>query len=571
MELNTSTSSQSFHPVVLELLKKRGLDTAEKLKDFLSWDLKSLPLLTELKDLEKASERIIRAIENNEKIGIYGDYDVDGTTSCALFHYFFKFIGVEVELIQPSRFKEGYGIHPPAIDKAFDDGIRVLITVDCGITNSAAAERALEIGIDLIITDHHTDALEEMPRAYAIVNPNRRDEPKDSPLKMLSGCAVAFVTCLQVRNDLIAQGKQCPSLYPLLQFVAIGTICDLVPLNSINLKLVRHGLSQIKNTQFTGIKTFFTPEERQRPIPSEKLGFHVGPLINSKGRLDHPEMALKLLIAEDGQKAFELYSHLEHCNRERKFITAEVYDGAEEKILKEVEEEHFSISIVYAPDWHEGVVGIVASRLVETFKVPAIVFTDAEEEGLIKGSARSAGELNIFDLLNEHKDLFSKFGGHKAAAGLSLPKQNLEEFKKRINQTLKDIPEIERTRTQTYDLEIRPSDISAALIRDLQKCEPFGNLNEKPLFKLSGMTLDSFSILKEKHVRWNFSHPDLPKKFQGISFNYVGKWGHLSPQELIRFQKQGDSLCLFFYLGVNHFRGNEFIQLMVQEVRPGAI
>ena len=340
-------------------------------------------------------------------------------------------------------------------------------------------------------------------------------------------------------------------------------------MNPINLKLVRHGLSQIKNTTYTGLKTFFTPEERQRPIPSEKLGFHVGPLINSKGRLDHPEMALQLLIEEDGQKAFELYSHLEFCNKERKFITAEVYQEAEEKVLKEVEDEGFSIAVVYEPHWHEGVVGIVASRLVETFKVPAIVFTNAEEEGIIKGSARSAGELNIFDALNAHNELFKKFGGHKAAAGLSLPHENLEELKYKLNEALLTIPEIERTRTRTYDMEIRPQDISPELLKDLGKLEPFGTLNDKPLFKLSEMNLDSFSILKEKHVRWNFSHPSLPKKFQGISFNYVGKWGHLSPQELFQLQKKGDTFTLYFYLSVNHFRGNEFIQLMVEEVKPG--
>lgn len=568
MEIIDIKKDNGLHPVVLELLNKKGFDTRQKIEDFLSWDLKTLPDLSVLKDLYKASTRIIEAIEKKEKIGIYGDYDVDGTTSCAVFYFFFKSIGVEVDLIQPSRFIEGYGIHPPAIEKAHENNIKVLITVDCGITNDKAAEKALELGLDLIITDHHTDGLPEMPKAFAIINPNRRDEPKDSPLKMLSGCAVAFATCLQLRKDLIKKGIDCPSIYPLLQHVAIGTVCDLVPLNTINLKLVRHGLSQIKNTQYKGLKTFFTPEERQRPIPSEKLGFHIGPLINSKGRLDHPEMALKLLISDDANEAFELFSHLEYCNRERKFITAEVFEEAEKKILNQIDENHL-ISIVHEPHWHEGVVGIVASRLVDSFKAPAIVFTNAEEEGVIKGSARSAGELNIFNLLNEHSDLYLKFGGHKAAAGLSMPFENFKEFVQRMNESLKDVPRIERVKTSTYDLELRPKDITPRLLKDLSKLEPFGTSNEKPLFKMSDLKLDSFSILKDKHVRWNFSCEKTAKKFQGISFNYVGKWGHLSPQELFKAQGQGELITAFFYLGINYFRGNEFIQLQVQDARLG--
>ncbi|WP_417336027.1 single-stranded-DNA-specific exonuclease RecJ [Halobacteriovorax marinus] len=561
-------TTPKFHPVIQRIFDKREMGPKE-IAEFLSWDLKSMPSLTSMKDVQKASTRIIQAIENNEKIAIYGDYDVDGTTSCALLYHFFKMIDIEVGLIQPSRFIEGYGIHPPSIDKAHEEGYKIVITVDCGITNNEAATRAKEIGIDLIITDHHKDARDEMPDAFAIVNPNRRDEPKDSELKALAGVTVGFALAVQIREDLIAAGRKIPSLYPLLQFAAIGTICDLAKLNPTNLKIVRHGLKQIPSTEYPGIRAFFSPEERERGfVPSEKLSFNIGPLINSKGRLDHPEKALQLLTIEDDKKAFEYYSHLEICNNERKFIQAEVFNSAKEQVLKNLNGSEHIVSIVYSPDWHEGVIGIVASKLVETFKVPAIVFTNAEEKGVIKASARSAGDLNLFDCLNENADLFLKFGGHKAAAGLSMPVENLSQFKENMLSTIAKFPAIQRTVQSYYDVEIGPEEINPRLLKELELLEPFGMGNQKPIFKMKGFRLDNYDILKDVHVRWSLSSLNDPStKLKGISFNYIGKWGIEDPQDLYNAQERnGDELTAYFTLGVNHFRGNQYIQLMIERI-----
>ncbi len=566
--LPTQQGPQNFHPVIKRLFEKKGLDQ-DGISEFLSWNLKQLPDLTTLLDIDKASARIIKALDNNELIGIYGDYDVDGTTSCALFYHFFKMLGHKVETIQPSRFIEGYGIHPPSIDKAIEKGIKLLITVDCGITNNEAADHALEKGLDLIITDHHNDARDEMPKAFAIVNPSRRDEPKDSPLKPLAGVAVAFAVCVKVREDLIARGDKVESIYPLLQFAAIGTICDLAKLTPMNMKIVRHGLHQIPATQYYGVRAFFTPDERKRGfVPSEKLSFNIGPLINSKGRLDHPEKALQLLLAEDSSKAFEYYSHLDVCNKERKFIQAEVFSEAKEQVLRTIDGDSHYISIVYAPHWHEGVIGIVASKLVEEFKVPAIVFSDSESTGIIKASARSAGDLSIFDCLKANDELFIKFGGHKAAAGLSMDKDNLEEFRTRMNAILVDIPAIERTVQKSYDIEISAEDINPQLLKELEKLEPYGMGNEKPVFKMKGFKLDSYDLMKEIHVRWNISSIKNPNiRLKGISFNYVGKWGIPHPEELFSQQNmKGVDLTAYFTLGLNHFNGNQYIQLMVDKI-----
>lgn len=564
MQIQQHPQQPKIHPVVTRLLEKRGEDNVEQ---FLSWDLNSLPLLTEMQDLEKAALRIIDAIDRDQQIGVFGDYDVDGTTSCALFYQFFKLIHLEIQLIQPSRFIDGYGLHVASIDRALELGIDLLLTVDCGITSVEAANYALNKGLDLIITDHHQGSAQGLPVALAVVNPNRRDEPEDSELKALAGVGVAFAVCVRVREMLRERGIDVPSLYPLLQFVAVGTICDLARLNRVNRRLVRHGLKQLPKTQYAGFRTFLNKDERLLPsISSEKCSFNIGPMINSKGRLEHPEMALKLLIETDSDKVREYYHQLEFCNQERKSIQNTVFEQAKKQVIQTMDEDHL-ISICYQSDWHEGVIGIVASKLVETFKVPAIVFSDSGDAGVIKASARSAGSLNLFELLDANRDLFLKFGGHKAAAGLSMERSNLAEFRTRINNFLQEVAPIERMVLDYYDLEIRPLDISPALLKDLDLLEPYGMGNPRPLFKMKGFLLESYDVLKEAHVKWNLkSKASSPQRFKGISFNYFKKWGLESPQELFHAQGQGIELTAYFTLSINHFKGNQFIQLMVDKM-----
>lgn len=569
MEPTLSSAPTELNPVLVRLFKKRGFSPLE-VQDLLSWNLKDLPELTNMLDLAKASERIIRAISEGERIGVYGDYDVDGTTSCALLWHFFNMLGLEVDVFQPSRFVEGYGIHPSSIDNALEKEVKVLITVDCGISNTATADYAKD-KLDLIITDHHRDAAPHIPHAFAVINPCRRDEPEDSPLKALAGVGVAFALALQIKNDLAKKGTEIPTLYPLLQFVAIGTISDLARMTPLNLRLTRHGLKQIPNTQYPGIRAFFAPEELNTAmISSEKISFHVGPHINSKGRLDHPDRALRLLIASDSTEAREHYSHLEVANRDRRMIQKEVFEEAKTDVIKKINGDELYINILYQPHWHEGVIGIVASKLVETFEVPAVIFTNAEEDGVIKASARSAGELNIFELLEQCKDLFIKFGGHKAAAGLSMKKENFFLFKERMNSLLKVLPPALRTKTSSFDIELGLEEIDSRLVKDLERLEPFGPGHEKPVFRMKNSLIQSYRIMKDAHVRWTFSTPKSKAMLQGISFNYIGKWNEPTPEEL--FQLQGKAgLSVQFTLGVNRFQGNETIQLMVNSLAAGQV
>lgn len=563
------TQTPSLSPVISRLFSKRGIPPQE-VTNFLSWNLKDIPDLTNMLDLKQASSRIIQAIDNNELIAIYGDYDVDGTTSCALLWHFFNMLGVKVGLYQPSRFIEGYGVHPSSIDEAVSDGVKVLITVDCGITNTQTADYAQD-KLDLIITDHHRDAAESIPKAFAVVNPCRRDEPVDSPLRALAGVGVAFALSLQIKNDLAKRGQEMPSIYPLLEFVAIGTISDLARMTPLNLRLTRHGLKQIPKTSYPGIKAFFAPEELNvEMMSSEKISFHVGPHINSKGRLDHPERALKQLISSSEREAREHFMHLELANRDRKIIQKEVFDEARDLVIKNLSRGPHLISIVHRPHWHEGVIGIVASKLVETFGVPAIVFSNAEQDGIIKASARSAGELNMFELLDNCKDLFIKFGGHKAAAGLSMPYENLNIFIERMNEQLRAIPEPLRTKGDTFDLDVELEEISPNLVKDLEKLEPFGPGNERPVFRMKNAKIQSFRIMKDLHVRWMFSSLKTKNNLQGVSFNYIGKWNEPTPDELYSYQNN-NGLIVQFTVGINRFNGNESIQLMVEKLKSGQL
>ncbi|MCY4524743.1 MAG: single-stranded-DNA-specific exonuclease RecJ [Halobacteriovoraceae bacterium] len=554
--------------VVIERIFQNRNIGQESIEEMLSWDLNDLPDMFSLNDLDKAAQRIVDAIDGKEKIGIYGDYDVDGTTSCAFFYHFFKTLDIKVEMMQPNRLREGYGLHCSSIDEAASRGIDILITVDCGITNVEAASYAREKGIDLVVTDHHRDVAEEMPRAFAVINPNRRDEPEDSPLRSLAGVGVAFVLGWRIRLLLLSQKRKCPSLYPLLPFVAVGTVCDMVPLSSMNLKLVRHGLKELAEYKYPGLSVFFNKEERLRGIiPGEKLSFKIGPLINAKGRLDHPERALRLLISEDGQDAYEHFSHLEVCNNQRKSIQAQVFKEAKEQVLQEESEPRIAC-LPFAPHWHEGVVGIVAAKLVEEFGIPAVVFTEgAKQKGMLKASARTAGEMDLFCELEKCSHLFSKFGGHKAAAGFSMPKENLSEFRGLFIKNLALLSADMRTASLKWDCEIFHREITPDLARSLEYLGPFGVGNPRPVFFMRKMKLNAYDILKDVHVRWNFANPQYPElSLRGISFNYLGQWGKTSPREIHSVCRQGKFLEAVFTLEINRFNGNEYIQLNIIRV-----
>ncbi len=569
MKIEKNHSNEKIHPIVLDILKKRKV---EDLDDFFSWDLKALPDLESLLDLELAAQRIIKALDNDEEIGVYGDYDVDGTTSCALLFHFFKTLNKKIHLFQPSRFVEGYGIHPSSIDDAMKKDITLLISVDCGISNLETAEYTHDKNIDLIITDHHKDAKEYIPKAYAVINPNRRDEKQDQ-LKSLAGVGVAFCLALKIKNLLEKRGDVVTSIYPLLEFVSIGTICDLAKLNSMNKKLVRHGLKQLPKTKHPGLRLFLNQDDIKKSIlESEKCSFHIGPHINSRGRLEHPQDALHLLINDNPYECDTYFRNIVYSNTQRKKIQNSVYNEAFSQVKESWMEPTPVINIVYASHWHEGVIGIVASKLVETFKVPCIVFTDSETSGIIKASARTAGELDLFQTLDSCSDLFLKFGGHKAAAGLSMKKENLPLLKKKITQIVSKVPAILRTKQQSFDLEVSMHQLDIDLCNSIARMEPFGQGNPYPILRIKDAFISDYKVLKDKHLKWTIQAREKKSNYQkslyGLSFFYLEQWNKISPEELIRKQKSQE-LIIDAKLSINHFNGRRSLQLLIENLEIG--
>lgn len=571
--LTNTYAPKGINPFIATWLEKIGYSLDDYFS-LTSWDLKTLPDFKQLIAMDKAVERIITALEQKQSIAVFGDYDVDGTTSCALFYRFFKKLGHTIKVYQPSRFIEGYGLHPVSVELAHQEGVQLLITVDCGTTSHAAAERALELGIDLIITDHHKDAAPSQPSCLALINPNRRDEPQ-GPMQALAGVGVAFAVSLCVREKLIAQGQMIESLYDLLPYVAIGTISDLATLNPMNLILCRHGFKALMQSKDLGLKKFLEKKELSLEyLDSELISFFIGPMINSKGRLDHPEVALELLTAVEPTHINQHFELLMQTNHQRKKIQNDVFEEAKNDMQQELlTHPQLSALIAYRPQWHEGVIGIVASKLVEEFQRPALVFTNSDKEGFIKASIRTANGIDIFEALKTHEHFFTKFGGHKAAAGLTLPLNVFADFK---NSFLLHMQK-QQLQMKDFDQQTSPIlnidflDIDGQLLQDIYKLAPFGQGHPMPKWRILGAKIKHYDILKDHHVKWNFvpekqnsaTQKNFQKSLNGMSFNFLKKNNFNLLSEMANSHQP---LILDAWIKINIFKGNQYLQLIVDQL-----
>jgi single-stranded-DNA-specific exonuclease len=535
------------------LKEKRGLSKKD-IELFMSKDLSSLPLFN-LKDLKKGAKIVKDAIKQNKKVAIYGDYDVDGTTASSLLYLYLKDKIADIEVFQPDRFKHGYGLNKDLLTEIKNKGFDLIITVDLGITNCEEVDFVKnKLNMDIIITDHHHDIRESIPKADAVINPNRRDEKNES-LKALAGVGVAYALTVATSKELKIKIDT-----SLLQFVAIGTIADLVPINYLNAILVRNGLSQIEeSSKYPGIKVFFSESDFDTDvIPSTKVAFNIGPIINSAGRLFHAKKATDLLTATSFEKAEKLLLELKSNNSERRHVQEETLLEAKKQARKNIKNGDL-INIIYNKNWHEGVIGIVASQIVEEFKLPTIVLTNSKEKNILKGSARSAGKLNLLELLEENHSLFEKFGGHKAAAGLSIKNDQLDKLKNELNDSLKKIEESERTARIIADMSIKLEEITFATVKEFESLEPFSTKNERPIFKLENAKVVNYDIINGKHVKWHFGFENSRKTVKGITFNYLDRDEFIHPEKL-------DNVNAFVELGLNYYKGRQYVQLMVKEI-----
>lgn len=446
--------------------------------------LQTLPQPHLFKDMQKASTRIKNAIQNNEKIMIVGDYDVDGIVSTTIMVEFFSMIKKDVQYFIPNRFKHGYGLSANVINEiianGFNDG--VIITVDNGISSYEAAKLCKDANIDLIITDHHTVG-QVIPDAFAIINPKQEDCP--FPFKHICGAQVAWYFCAAIKNDINAS----VDMGAFFDLLSIAIISDIMPMNSLNYTLTKKGLSTFSEAKRLSLKYLFTRFGRQN-IKSDDIGFLLSPLLNSAGRLDDPKIALKFLLSKTEEDANFYLEKLIGFNEERKNLQKQILQDAMTMV------DNSDVICVWSEKWNEGVIGIIASSLSQKFKKPAFVFSI--KNGLAKGSARSVGEINLYTLLSCASELLIGYGGHKSAAGLSLDVKNLEPLKAKLSECIKNNQTQAMSQNQDYMGILDLNEVDLELFELINSFEPFGLENEKPLFLISGVKVHKISFFGKK-------------------------------------------------------------------------
>lgn len=477
--------------IMAKLMIARNIEFDE-INNFLKGSLDDLKDPYDLKDMEKLVDRIDRAIKNNEKICIYGDYDVDGITSITIMYQFLTKLGAHVMYYLPDRLIEGYGINNNALDEIKDKGVTLVITVDCGITAISEVEHAKEIGLDICITDHH-ECAETIPDAVAIVNPKRRDSNYN--FRLLAGVGVAFKTIIAISMKYNLPKEE---YLRFIDIVAIGTISDIVPLIGENRIISKYGLKAMAQTENIGLKALIKLVNAKE-MDSMMVSFGMAPRINACGRMGNASAAVKLLLEKNEAKAEQMALGLDELNQERKNVETIIYEDALNMIKEKGLESKNSI-VLYNSSWHNGVIGIVASRLVNMYYKPVILLT--KEHGTIRGSGRCPIGFSIYDALTECKESVIQFGGHELAAGLSLEEEKIEEFiiafeiasSKRSESLSEQIIEV--------DAEVQRKDLNGQLIKDIRMMKPYGQSNQVPVFLYKGLKVNAIRTIKdEKHLK----------------------------------------------------------------------
>lgn len=519
--------TSGLSPLATKVCVNRGISTQGEIEPFLNPKLDAITHPFRILDLEKAAVHVFES-QNREvqkKIRVFTDYDVDGTTGAALLTWFFKSLQFKFDVVQPDRMKDGYGLNPGAVIKAHEDGVDTLITVDCGITNFEAALKAQELGIHLVIVDHHQiDPVKGLPPAFAIIDPQRSDDP--SGLKQLCGCALGFYLSMGIRIKAREAGyfeqkniKE-PNLRSLLDLVVIATAADMVPLTGDNRALVKQGLDVLRETDKPGLRALIESAGVEvKTMSPSNLGFALGPRINASGRLGSAETAYRVLTTENAEEGRRLAQELESINSDRMKLQNLIWDNVREKVTMGIEEGRFSHAVVVASqNWHEGVVGIVASKVTEHFKKPAIVLA-IREDGHTKGSVRSFGGFNVLEALHQTQDLLLGYGGHKYAAGLSLNQEKVRELELRFNESIqKSVPSESGKGDLTIEARADISDFTMSALQDLERLAPFGTGNPEPNFEVVAMVSD-YTILKMRHLRLKLIAAGSSKPFEAVWFN----------------------------------------------------
>ncbi|MFP4058853.1 MAG: single-stranded-DNA-specific exonuclease RecJ [Bacteroidales bacterium] len=541
---------------IANLLVQRGVRTFDAAKSFFRPSLDDLhdPFL--MKDMDKAVKRLQEALQNNEKILIYGDYDVDGTTSVALLYSFFKGKHENLDYYIPDRYSEGYGISYKGIDYAASKGVTLVIALDCGIKAVKKIEYALDKGIDFIICDHHTADV-EIPKAIAVLDPKRPD--CNYPFKELSGCGVGF-KLLQAYS--MKTGSPVEEMVPFLDLVAVSIASDIVPIIGENRVLAYYGLIQLNKNPRTGLKAVIGYASlRDKEITIDDIVFKIGPRINAAGRIKSGKHSVELLASEDEAFAENMGNIINEYNTTRRAIDGNITQEALMLIANDQKLLDKKSTVLFNSKWHKGVIGIVASRLIETYYKPTIVLT--ESNGFITGSARSVIGFDLYSAIESCGDLLENFGGHMYAAGLTLKKENLtpfiDRFEKIVTESIEPsqlIPQIE------IDTEISLADITPKFYRILKQFEPFGPGNMSPVFITENVSDDGTGRkvgANGEHLKLNLIQEDNPfNVMPAIGFGIGSK---------LKSIRTGYAFDVCYSIDENNYRGTKTLQLRIRDIK----
>jgi single-stranded-DNA-specific exonuclease len=552
----------NISPFLASLLVQRGVTTFDEARTFFRPEISHLhdPFL--MRDMDRAVDRITRAIENGEKILVYGDYDVDGTTSVALMYGFLSTIYDRLEHYIPDRYKEGYGISKAGVAYAAENGFSLIIALDCGIKSIDRVADAKALGVDFIICDHHRPG-SEIPDAVAVLDPKRED--CTYPYDELTGCGVGF-KLLQALCK--ARGIPAETLWPYLDLVAVSISCDIVPVTGENRALAYYGLKQLNSAPRTGlcallrIAGFVAPNETCPPTAKHldvtNVVFGLGPRINAAGRIKHAKAAVDLLLAEHHYEAEDFAYELNQHNADRQKFDKSMTEQALAMIEADDWLKNAKSTVLYDSSWNKGVVGIVASRCIERFYRPTIILTKSNDKA--SGSARSVAGFDVYEAIEACSDLLDQFGGHTFAAGLTMPVENIGAFRKKFEEVVSArIREEDLVPKVDIDIPLDFSEIDAKFYRIMKQMSPFGPKNLAPVFCTEDVVLVGEPIImKEKHLKFTCKQLGSARTFTAVGFG-LAEWA----DQL----HQNEPFAICYSIDMNHFRDQSTIQLMLKDIR----
>ena len=488
-------------PVTAGLLVNRGINSAEDAEAFLSASLSDLPSPFLMKGMEEAVKRLCRCVYEKEKVAVYGDYDVDGITATSLLTGFLRALGCDVTYYIPDRFTEGYGVNSQALRSLRQKQVTLVISVDCGITATDEVAEAKTLGMDFIVTDHHSFC-GQLPEAVAVLNPRQTD--CRYPGKEVSGVGVAFNLALALRRTLREEGffgtTAEPNMGDFLDLVSLGTVSDRVPVENVNRIMLKEGLKRMRNPRRQGLRALKQVSGIGDGIEIFDLGFRLGPRINAVGRLDSADKAVELLLSDSPEDAFSLAKLLDERNSERRKIEEGILQDATRMVESVSGHEKSNSFVLSSRKWHRGVVGIVASSLAGSYGKPAFLIS-VDENGMGRGSGRSFGGINIFSVLSKCEDLLVEFGGHAYAAGVTILEEKIGLFREKFSEELRKSGQKPESKLD-IDSEIELASIDDALVYEIESLSPFGEGNPEPLFLSKAVSVVDQNLLKNQHLRF---------------------------------------------------------------------